>query len=107
MPGTSGIGAVNGALEIMIPILAKELKPLRINAVSPGVVNTPWWDFLTSETKEQTFAQYAEQILLGRIAEPENMANVIIFLVGHEYMTGKIINIDGGYPKEKNEKTII
>lgn len=55
MPGTSGIGSINGALEIYVPILAKELKPLRINAVSPGVVDTPWWNFLSEDVKKQTF----------------------------------------------------
>ena len=37
IPGTSGIDSINGALEIFVPILAKELKPLHVNAVSPGV----------------------------------------------------------------------
>ncbi|WP_280361858.1 SDR family oxidoreductase [Nocardia wallacei] len=42
--GTSGLAAVNGALDAMVPPLAVELAPLRVNAVSPGVINTPWWD---------------------------------------------------------------
>lgn len=96
MIGTSGIGAVNGALEIMVPILAKELKPLRVNAVSPGIVDTTWWNFLPSETKQETFAHYASQIPIGRIAQPEDIANMILFLASNEYMTGKIIGGDGG-----------
>ncbi len=59
LPGTSGLGALNGALEIMVPILAKELKSLRIHTVSPGVVDTTWWDFLPATVKQQTFEQYA------------------------------------------------
>lgn len=62
LPGTSGLGAINGALETMIPTLAKELKPRRINAVSPGVINTTWWDFLPAEQKKETFEQYAKTI---------------------------------------------
>lgn len=42
-PGTSGLAAINGALERMVPTLARELAPRRVNAVSPGVVETPWW----------------------------------------------------------------
>lgn len=96
MPGTSGIGSVNGALEIYVPILAKELKPLRINAVSPGVVDTPWWDFLPEDKKKQTFDGFASQITIGRVAQPDDIAQTILFLTENEYMTGKIIACDGG-----------
>lgn len=41
-PGTAGLAAINGALERMIPVLAVELAPIRINGISPGVVDTPW-----------------------------------------------------------------
>ncbi|EHQ24367.1 SDR family oxidoreductase [Mucilaginibacter paludis] len=96
IPGTSGIGAVNGALEIMVPILAKELHPLRINAVSPGIVDTPWWDFLSAETKKETFADYAAHIPLGRVAQPEDIASAILFLAANTYVTGKVLVCDGG-----------
>lgn len=96
IPGTSGIGSINGALEIFVPVLAKELKPLRINAVSPGVVDTPWWDFLPEEVKKKTFEGYASQITVGRIAQPEDIAQTILFLAENAYMTGKIIACDGG-----------
>jgi NAD(P)-dependent dehydrogenase (short-subunit alcohol dehydrogenase family) len=96
IPGTSGIGAINGALEIMVSILAKELKPLRVNAISPGVVDTPWWNFLPEDTKQETFAQYAAQIAVGRIANPDDIADAILFVAENEYMTGQIIGCDGG-----------
>jgi len=96
MPGTSGIGAANGALEIMVPIWAKELKQFRINAVSPGVIDTPWWDFLPEDTRRQAFAQYATQIPLGRVGRADEVAGVILFLMGNEYMTGKVVGCDGG-----------
>ncbi|MBS1738693.1 MAG: SDR family oxidoreductase [Bacteroidetes bacterium] len=94
--GTAGLGALNGAIELMIPTLAKELKPLRINAVAPGVVNTPWWDFLTPETKSEMFKQYAAAIPLGRVGEPEDIAHMIISLMENKYITGQIISVDGG-----------
>lgn len=94
--GTSGLGAINGAIEIMIPTIAKELKPLRINAVAPGVINTNWWDFLPPEKKEGTFKQYSDTIPLGRIGEPEDVAKMIFSLIENEYVTGQIIAVDGG-----------
>lgn len=96
MPGTSGIGSVNGALEVFVPILAKELKPIRINAVSPGVVDTPWWDFLPQSVKAASFESYASQIAVGRIARPEDIAQAILFVTENEYITGQIIAMDGG-----------
>lgn len=43
-PGTAGLAAINGALEAMVPPLAVELAPLRVNAVSPGVIDTVGWN---------------------------------------------------------------
>ncbi len=94
--GTAGLGAINGALEIMIPTLAKELKPLRINAVAPGVVNTTWWDFLTPEEKHETFKQYSNTIPLGRVGEPEDIVKMILAFIENDYITGQIIAVDGG-----------
>jgi NAD(P)-dependent dehydrogenase (short-subunit alcohol dehydrogenase family) len=95
-PGTSGVAAINGALEMMIPILAKELKPLRVNAVSPGVIDTEWWDFLSEDVKKETFASYASQTLVGRVGQPDDIAHAILFLMENKYMTGKVIACDGG-----------
>ena len=96
LPGTSGLGAINGSLEIMVPVLAKELPGIRINAVSPGVVDTSWWDFLPEQNKQETFKQYATNIPVGRVGKPDEVANVILFLAGNEYMTGKVVGCDGG-----------
>ncbi|TWJ03450.1 NAD(P)-dependent dehydrogenase (short-subunit alcohol dehydrogenase family) [Mucilaginibacter frigoritolerans] len=94
--GTAGLGAINGAIEIMVPTLAKELKPLRINAVAPGVINTTWWDFLPPERKQETFSQYNETIPLGRIGEPDDVAGLIATLIENTYITGQVIAVDGG-----------
>lgn len=94
--GTSGLGAINGAIEMMVPTLAKELRPLRINAVAPGVINTAWWDFLPAEKKRETFKHYSETIPLGRVGEPEDVAKMILTLIDNTYITGQIIAVDGG-----------
>lgn len=95
-PGVSGLAAINGALELMIPSLAKEIQPLRINAVSPGVVDTPWWEFLPANAKEDTFGQYAAQLPVGRIGEPDDIADAILFLMRNGYTTGTVLRCDGG-----------
>ncbi|TDX01249.1 SDR family oxidoreductase [Dinghuibacter silviterrae] len=96
MPGTSGIAAVNGALEIMVPIWARELAPVRVNAVSPGVIDTPWWDFLPAADRAAAFAQYSLQIPLKRVGRAEEIADVVRSLVGATYVTGRVIVADGG-----------
>lgn len=95
-PGTSGLAAINGALEVMVPVLAQELKTIRVNAVSPGLVDTPWWDFIPAANRPAAFAQFTADIPAGRMAQPEEIADVIVFLAGNAYMTGKIVGCDGG-----------
>jgi NAD(P)-dependent dehydrogenase (short-subunit alcohol dehydrogenase family) len=95
-PGVSGLAAINGALELMIPSIAKEIQPLRINAVSPGVVNTGWWDFLPADAKAATFREYATITPVGRIGEPEDVADTILFLMRNGNITGTVIRCDGG-----------
>ena len=85
-----------GALELMVPVLAKELKPLRINAVSPGVIDTPWWDFLPEEAKNNVFADFSSKISAGRVGRPEEVAATVRFILTTEYINGIVIGCHGG-----------
>lgn len=96
MPGTAGIGAANAAIAALVPILAAELRPLRVNGVSPGVIDTPWWDFLSEEQKRPVFADYAARTPAGRVGLPEDVAQAIAFLIADTFITGHIIACDGG-----------
>ncbi|HEY8895872.1 MAG TPA: SDR family oxidoreductase [Niastella sp.] len=95
--GTSGLAAINGSLELMVPVLAKELQPIRINAVSPGVVDTPWWNFVPEEAKQDTFKQFTGNIPAGRAATATEIAEAIVFTLSNNYMTGSVIHCDGGF----------
>lgn len=66
MPGTTGRAAINGAIEAMVKPLAKELRPLRVNAVSPGAVETPWWDRLPRDMRDSLLQQTAASSMVGR-----------------------------------------
>lgn len=70
-PGAAGLAAVNGALEAMVPTLAVELAPLRVNAVSPGVIDTSWWDGLPQEQQAGFFQAVAAASPAGRWASPK------------------------------------
>ncbi|TIX25226.1 SDR family oxidoreductase [Mesorhizobium sp.] len=95
-PGVAGIAAINGMLLTVVPILAMELKPLRINVVAPGVIDTPWWDFLAEEQKQAIFTDYAGKTPVGRIGRAEAVADAIAFLVCNGFMTGQVLTCDGG-----------
>ena len=95
-PGTAGIGAANAAVAQVVPILAVELKPLRVNGVCPGVIDTPWWDAFPEEQKQAMFEDYAAKTPVGRVGRPEDVAQTIAFLIGNDFMTGHMLVCDGG-----------
>jgi NAD(P)-dependent dehydrogenase (short-subunit alcohol dehydrogenase family) len=68
MPGTAGIAAINGAVEALVKPLAVELAPIRVNGVSPGLVDTPWWSAMPEEVRYDYFAQAAQA--LGPVSNP-------------------------------------
>lgn len=76
--------------------LAKELAPrnILVNAVAPGFIETDMTAVLSEELKEQ----YKSQIPLGRFGSPEEVANVVLFLVSDlaSYITGEVIHVNGG-----------
>jgi len=94
--GASGFAAVNGALEAMIPTLALELQPLRVNAVSPGGIATPFWRDLPDDLREAFFAQSAAITPVKRVGRAEDVAQVIAMLIDNGFMTSTIIDCDGG-----------
>jgi NAD(P)-dependent dehydrogenase (short-subunit alcohol dehydrogenase family) len=96
VPGISGIAALNAAVEAIVTPLSKELAAFRINAISPGVVDTAWWDFLPAENKPGAFASFVANIPAKRVSKPEEVADVVGFLAGNTYVTGQVILVDGG-----------
>jgi NAD(P)-dependent dehydrogenase (short-subunit alcohol dehydrogenase family) len=96
MPGAVGIGAANAAIAAMVPTLARELQPLRVNAVAPGVIDTPWWDWALPDHKSALFADFASRTPVGRVGTSEEIGQAIAFLVTNGFMTGQTIVCDGG-----------
>ena len=96
LPGTVGLAAVNGALQAIVPPLAVELAPVRVNAVSPGAIDTSWWDFLPEEQRRAMFETTAASTPAGRIGRPDDVASAVLFMAGHEFLTGTVLPIAGG-----------
>ncbi|ACL66397.1 short-chain dehydrogenase/reductase SDR [Anaeromyxobacter dehalogenans 2CP-1] len=96
IPGTAGLAAINAALEAVVPVLAVELAPIRVNAVSPGLVDTPWWDASPPEVKAGMFEQARKRFPARRVGRPEDLAEVIVTVAANPYMTGTVVTCDGG-----------
>jgi NAD(P)-dependent dehydrogenase (short-subunit alcohol dehydrogenase family) len=95
-PGASGLAAVNGALEAMVPGLAVELAPLRLNAVSPGVIDTHWWHGMPDEQRSAFFASVASASPVGRVGTPDDVAGAVHYLAGAGFVTGTVLECAGG-----------
>lgn len=100
LPGTSMYAATKGAIEAFTRSLALELSPrnIRVNAVSPGAVDTALLGNLYKNSKEKQAAmlEFAEGIPLKRYAKAEEIAHVIVAQLQSTYTTGSIWTVDGG-----------
>ena len=89
-------GAINAALEALARGLALELAPVRVNAVSPGMIETPIWDDLPREKRREMFESTAAQLPVRKIGQPDDIAKAVLFLMTTTYATGSTVRVDGG-----------
>lgn len=90
------MGAINGALESLVQGLALELRPVRVNAVSPALVQTEMWDGMDAATRTALFETMAARYPAGVIGQPEDIARQLLLLAATPYATGAIVTLDGG-----------
>jgi NAD(P)-dependent dehydrogenase (short-subunit alcohol dehydrogenase family) len=93
--GSVAYQAVKGALPQLTRAIARELAAdnIRVNCVAPGVIRTKFHEKMSAEQKKLNLEQ---RIPLRREGTPEQVADVILLLVGNDYMTGDTVTIDGG-----------
>jgi NAD(P)-dependent dehydrogenase (short-subunit alcohol dehydrogenase family) len=96
--GYLGVGITNGAVDFLTRWLAVELAPIRVNAISPGVIDTGAWDAMGEEGKRDYFAQIAAHNPTGRIGTPGDIAAAVLFAMTNTFMTGMTLRVDGGEP---------
>ena len=96
--GYLGVGITNGAVDFLTRWLAVELAPIRVNAISPGVIDTGAWDAMGDDGKRDYFERIAAHNPAGRIGTPDDIAAAVLFAMTNTFMTGVTLKIDGGEP---------
>lgn len=95
MPDWSVIGSFAGGHHSMVRNLALDMKPIRVNGVSPGVVDTELWS-MPQEQKEQLMEQMSKKMATGTPGRPEWVAASFLSIMGDYNMDGAMIRTDGG-----------
>ena len=95
-PGAAIVGAANGALESLALALALELAPVRVNAVSPGIIDTPIRASMPEAARRDMLAKIAAALPVGRVGVADDIARQILTFMTVGFATGSIVYIDGG-----------
>lgn len=98
-PGAGIYGTSKAGVHAITRALAKDLAEygIRVNAVSPGTIDTPFHAQIKS-TKPEVFASWKNNIMLGRLGKPEDVASVVSFLASSDaaFITAETIQVGGG-----------
>ncbi|MDB5405429.1 MAG: short-chain dehydrogenase/reductase [Rhodospirillales bacterium] len=95
-PGAALVSAINAAIEGLARGLALDLSPVRVNTVSPGIIDTPLWDRLSEGERQALFDRAAANLPARRIGQPEDVAQAILFLMTNPFATGTVVHLEGG-----------
>jgi NAD(P)-dependent dehydrogenase (short-subunit alcohol dehydrogenase family) len=96
--GTMGVAITNAAADTLARSLALELGPIRVNAISPGVIDTGAWDDFGEQGKADYFADIIARNPAGRIGTVGDIASAVLFAMTSTFLTGQVLHVDGGEP---------
>jgi NAD(P)-dependent dehydrogenase (short-subunit alcohol dehydrogenase family) len=95
-PNSAIVSVSNGALESLARALALELAPIRVNCVSPGLVDTPIRAAMPEAARNDMLAKAAASLPVKRVGVGEDIAQQILVFMTNGFMTGSIVYLDGG-----------
>ncbi|KAJ0416412.1 hypothetical protein BJY00DRAFT_326326 [Aspergillus carlsbadensis] len=96
IPDWTVTSAYLAGLQGMTRGLALDLKPIRVNLVSPGGVDTEMWDVLDGEAREGVVAELARQTTTGRVGRVEDIAEAYLYCLRDWNLSGSVISSNGG-----------
>ena len=95
-PGQIALSSVGAAVEAFARGVAREIRPRRINVVSPGVIDTPMVS-ATGEERREIYRQMTSGNAIPRAGTPDEVADAILFVITNEFVTGTTVDVDGGW----------
>jgi NAD(P)-dependent dehydrogenase (short-subunit alcohol dehydrogenase family) len=95
-PNSAIVSASNGALESLARALALELAPIRVNCVSPGIIDTPIRAAMPEAARNDMLAKTAAALPVKRVGVGADVAQQILVFMTNGFMTGSIVYLDGG-----------
>lgn len=95
-PGGSIVSAACGGSEYLALAMASELAPVRVNVIRPGIVDTPLLERMAPGNKDAVIEYISKRTPLKRAAQPEEIADGILFLMRNQFVTGSTLTMDGG-----------
>ncbi|WP_433502760.1 SDR family oxidoreductase [Pseudonocardia halophobica] len=96
--GSLGVAVIDGAVDVLVRSLALELAPLRVNAVSPGVVDVDARGALGEHAETDYSADGSVRNPIRRIGTAADVADAVLFAMTSAFLTGQTLHIDGGEP---------
>lgn len=94
--GAPALTAINAAVEGLGRALDVELAPVRVNVIAPGVVDTELWAGLADDAREAMLKSFTQRQPVARPGRPEEIASVVLTMMAATYMTGAVVDVDGG-----------
>lgn len=96
VPGIYVKTAMNAAIESVAKVLARELAPVCVNVVSPGLTRTEAYARLDPAARTAMFEGAADRLPVGRVGTPQDLAQAYLLAIDNPFVTAAVIDVDGG-----------
>jgi len=97
MIGSATLGAVNAAVSNLGQTLALELAPIRVNVVSPGIIDTPSRSKMAEEARNKFYTDLGNKLPTGRVGKAEDVAQAVLYAMQNGFVTGTVLHVEGGH----------
>ncbi|WP_299570284.1 SDR family oxidoreductase [uncultured Williamsia sp.] len=95
-PGKAVMGITNGAVAFAASHLARELAPVRVNAISPGIVDSGTWDGMADADRGSLFDGVAATNPVGRVGRSDDIVDAALWMMTAGFVSGETIHVEGG-----------